>query len=59
MSEHPDGFVRSNVELAMCAQMNFENAVKMMPALALNPIFKIAKTQLDALVARLNEDDAT
>jgi hypothetical protein len=41
------------LELAMSAQINFQNAVTMMPALYSNPIFQIAKGQLDEAVKNL------
>lgn len=51
-----DGFTDSNAELAMCAKMNFETAAKLMPALNAHPSYRMAKMQLDALVARLDAE---
>lgn len=36
-----------NQELAMCAQINFENLERAVPALAKHPYYIIAKAQLD------------
>ena len=38
------------LELAMSAKINFESVAKMMPAMNSNPIYSIAKAQLDELV---------
>lgn len=49
-----DGFAADTTELLQCAQINFENAEKMVPGLAGHPIFRMAKMQLDAVVKRLD-----
>lgn len=36
-----------NEELALCAQINFENLEKAVPALRKHPYYLIAKAQLD------------
>lgn len=53
--QFPDDFSADTPELAMCAQVNFENVEKLNPALAAHPIYALAKRQLDAVVSRLTE----
>lgn len=53
-----DDFSASTPELAECAKINFENVERMNPALKAHPIYMMAKKQLDAVVARLNEEGA-
>lgn len=46
-----------NEELALCAQINFENLEKAFPLVVQHPFYKIAKAQLDeALGGRSVED---
>ena len=38
---------KANVDLALCAQINFENLAKSVPGLSAHPYYIIAKAQLD------------
>lgn len=55
--DHDDDFSEDTTDLAECAKINFETVARMAPMIAAHPIFKIAKEQLDATVARLRKAD--
>ena len=49
-------FTLGTAELAGCAQINFEDVTRMAPAVAAHPFYQIAKSQLDAVVKRLEAE---
>ena len=52
-----DDFDGDALELARCAQINFQNFEKMSPFGAAHPIYKLAREQLDAAITRLENED--
>ena len=44
-------------EVAVSAQMNFENVVKMNPLLKSHPIFQLAMEQLQEVIDRLEKEE--
>jgi len=45
------------VEILRCAEINFNNLVKMNPALAHHPFYKIAMEQLKAGIEKIDMED--
>ena len=56
MGRFDDDFDDDALELCMCAQINFENVEKMISGLRSHPIYQLAKSQLDGVVRRLEEE---
>ena len=57
-TEDGDDFSVSTPELAACARINFEQIMKLNPALQSHPIYFLALQQLKAVVARLEKAEA-
>lgn len=55
MSNYKDGFSVDTIELAGCAEINFQNCERMVPGLKQNPMWQLAMSQLKAAVARLED----
>ena len=47
----------STWEIAESAKINFENVVKMNPAVGKHPLFQIAMEQLDTVIKQLENDE--
>lgn len=47
------------LEMARCAEINFKNAIKLMPSIHGNPTFRLAQEQLAVAIRVLGEETAT
>lgn len=53
MADRADGFGHDTRELALCAQINFQNFEQVVPAIRSHPMWRIAMDQFNAVVGRL------